>query len=155
MPSFHFSSSEDLQENRKPRAFFYARGDKIAVPPEFKTKSSYVHNTLCTVTVALRRSLLVAFRSALESPFTHRPLPQSHRLRLSARQALRDTSLSHRFVFIIIALPSFVKQKFKIYLCQYFLSSERYIIASAIWSAFILSIPSRSAIVLATLSTLS
>ena len=123
-PSFHFSSSEELAEKTEnPRAYRYARGDINRGATRIQDKSSHVRYTLCKITVAYRRSLLISFQSALESPFTRRLLPQSHRLRLSARQALRDTSLSHRFVvyysrFILICQWIFKNLSFPVFSVQ-------------------------------------
>ena len=107
--------------------------------------------------------LTVVCRRRLHSKFAFGPpskvhsqntrTPHSHRQRLSCDRHSQATTLSQRLCKDYTTIFWFCQVFF--YRFQYFLSSERYIIASAICSARISSDSSRSAIVLATRSTLS
>ena len=92
------------------------------------------------VTAVNRRSLLAkAFGAPSEVHSVSHPSTRSHQTRALCETDLLSTTLPHWFGYgmIILRFFRFVKRKFAkklyifIYLCQYFLSRVRYIIASA------------------------
>ena len=130
----------------------------IAVPPDFEAKASSCTVIHCTDNGCLpseptQPKPSVRPRKSIHKTHGHRnPTACGSLVTVTVKLLLFLFGLCDDYTTILFVCQGNFS---KFYLFQYFLSSERYIIASAICSGRISSDASRSAMVLATLSTLS